>query len=72
MSTDDPFAFQGPEPMPNGVEIVYQQRRITLRDYFAAACLQSILRHRDNRFLPADDAAWCYRVADAMLAERAK
>lgn len=43
---------------------------VSLRDYFAAACLQSIVRSQDNRFMPGDDAAWCYKVADAMLKAR--
>ena len=45
---------------------------MTLRDYFAAAAMQGIVRSNNNRFHPEDDAKWCYEIADAMLMEREK
>ena len=55
-----------------GPEFAAGYAGMTLRDYFAAAVLQSIVRNQDNKFHPQDDAEWAYSVADAMLAERAK
>jgi hypothetical protein len=43
-----------------------------LRDEFAMAALASIVRSRDNTFLPEDDAEFAFKVADAMMAEREK
>lgn len=43
---------------------------MTVRDHFAAAALQSIVRSKDRPYLEADDAEWAYRVANAMLVER--
>ena len=61
---------------------------MTLRDYFAAAALQSVLKScgdlncyyeqcagskGDNYIpIPSSVAAYCFELADAMLAERAK
>lgn len=47
---------------------------MTLRDYFAAAALQGFManKSRATTFLPADDAHYCYGIADAMLKERSK
>jgi len=61
---------------------------MTLRDYFAAAALQSVLKScgdlkcyyehcagskGDNYIpLPSSVATYCFELADAMLAERAK
>ena len=45
---------------------------MSLRDYFAATALVSIVRSKDKPYLEKDDAKWCYRVADAMLAERGR
>lgn len=45
-----------------------------LRDYFAAAALHGFLSSKTlaTRFDPNDDAAYCYRIADAMIAAREK
>lgn len=47
---------------------------MTLRDYFAGQVLAGFMsgHERAMRFNPDDDAAYCYRVADAMLKEREK
>jgi hypothetical protein len=45
----------------------------TLRDYFAAAALATVPRYDPStNWSSADCADHAYRVADAMLAERAK
>ena len=43
-----------------------------LRDEFAMAALASIVRARENIFLPKEDAEFAFKVADAMMAEREK
>ena len=51
------------------------QTGMTMRDYFAAKALGGLIASRDARsphFAPKDDAAYCYAIADAMLAERAQ
>ncbi len=45
---------------------------MSLRDWFAGQALVSIVRSKDRPYLESDDAAWSYRVADAMLAQRDK
>lgn len=68
--------------------VVFQHRRsngeihaqewggMTLRDYFAGQALAGDLaawtREDDGSFKPEDVAIRCYKVADAMLRERAK
>ncbi len=43
---------------------------IGLRDYFAAAVLQGFMVNNKGRFAPEDDAAYCFKIADAMLEAR--
>ena len=50
----------------------YHADGMSQRDYFAAAALTGLMTMRQTHFRPEDDAAYCYRVADAMLAERQK
>ncbi len=55
---------------PQGPELIGGNVGMTLRDYFAAKAMQSLIRtgeYRDNRTRLATDA---YFYADAMLAER--
>ncbi len=51
-----------------------EERGMSLRDYFAAKAMQGLLTKQTHttKFNPEDDATYCYRVADAMLAERDK
>ena len=42
----------------------------TLRDRFALAALQGFMVNNKGRFAPEDDAAYCYRIADAMMEAR--
>jgi len=49
---------------------VYEQRGMTLRDYFAAKAMQTFLL--DKRASMQDDAVAAYRMADAMLEAREK
>jgi len=45
---------------------------MSLRDYFAGQALMGVIANKSRpiSFLPKDDAAFCYTIADAMLAER--
>lgn len=46
---------------------------MTLRDYFAAKAMQGYISSDDEcEWDPIYLASWAYRVADAMIAERAK
>jgi hypothetical protein len=57
----------------NGLEwAVREQSGMTLRDYFAAKAMQSILDQKDaHDGRECDSAAWmAYRMADAMLKAR--
>lgn len=48
---------------------------MSLRDWFAGKALMGMMASRNPtspRFHPADDAAYVYAVADALLAERNK
>lgn len=45
---------------------------LTLRDYFAAALMQGAAANTDVDLTNAEMARWAYRMADAMIAERAK
>jgi hypothetical protein len=46
---------------------------MTLRDYFAGQALSSLIRHPDSVGESEETvAAWAYKAADAMLAERTK
>ena len=45
---------------------------LDMRDYFAARALQGLMANKSNplHFNPEDDAAYVYRIADAMLKAR--
>ena len=46
---------------------------MSLRDWFAGRALAGFMANtRRPMTIAADDATWCYTIADAMLAERAK
>ena len=55
---------------------------MTLRDYFAAKAMRGInwrlvdyggdTKETMDRRISAEQAAWCYAIADAMIAEREK
>ena len=48
-------------------------RDMTMRDYFAAEAMQSlIVVYRDDKHLIAEYAERAYLIADAMIKERAK
>lgn len=64
MATED----DGGSAFPGRDALGYRQAGMTLRDYFAAAALTSIVGVYD-----AEDTAYhAYAMADAMLVERAK
>jgi len=61
-----------PSKINNDYEIAFFPG-MTLRDWFAGQALAGMLASRNPlgpRFHPADDAAYVYAVADAMLAAR--
>jgi hypothetical protein len=60
-----PFECQGPTTAP---EIYYG---MTLRDYFAAKAMASVIARGDDTNRPGM-AEWSYAMADAMLAARSK
>ncbi|MCD1266909.1 hypothetical protein B5M44_21990 [Shinella sumterensis] len=43
---------------------------MSLRDWFAGQVLAGFMSAKPMHFNPDDDAAYCYRVADAMLSAR--
>jgi hypothetical protein len=46
---------------------------MTLRDWFAGQALAGFMANTQRpTTIAEDDAVWCYRIADAMLAERMK
>lgn len=64
---------------PNTQAGHFKQDGMTLRDYFAAKAMQGELASQQSMkdsYNSAGDlaqlSAWCYDMADAMLAERAK
>lgn len=48
------------------------QSGMSLRDYFAAKALSGLISHPATQGPPSEFAVYCYKIADAMLAERAK
>jgi hypothetical protein len=53
--------------------VVRLTSQMTIRDYFAAAALPTLINIADrNKDLPAMIPQVAYNIADAMLAERAK
>jgi hypothetical protein len=62
-------AFPCLERGGNGLELT--DGGMTLRDYFAAKAMQSIIDQQDAHRGEVDSAAWmAYRMADAMLKAR--
>lgn len=63
-------------PIPNPMSMQnygYPINGMTLRDYFAGQALAGFMANtRRPTTIAPDDAEWCYRIADAMLAEREK
>lgn len=73
MKTENPWAFPSPEYIPLGGKPQYELG-MTLRDYFAGVWLSSFRLNSTVGDCPtmSDVAERCYKMADAMLAERAK
>ena len=66
-----------PEAFPNSTGVRCWSTGMTLRDYFAAAALNGFVSANEalhvNECTPDKAAAViCYKLADALLAERAK
>ncbi|MBX5089386.1 hypothetical protein [Rhizobium lentis] len=49
---------------------LYPDPGMSLRDWFAGQVLSGFMSAKPMHFNPDDDAAYCYRVADAMIAAR--
>lgn len=56
----------------SGCSYLYQYTGMSIRDYFAAAALTSLLEGIKPHRTPENVADWAYKYADAMLAERDK
>jgi len=55
----------------DGRTLSYGFAGMTLRDWFAGQVLTGFMANKSRPTTMAeDDASWCYRIADAMLAER--
>jgi hypothetical protein len=72
---DGGTAFPLTEPVYRDGERAYgQSPGMSLRDYLAAKAMEGVLAGRRTSGAPTfaaeDDAEYCYRVADAMLAAR--
>jgi hypothetical protein len=66
-------AFPGPYASENGnIEVLWKQQGMTLRDYFAAKAMQSILQAKDvHDSREWNNTAWiAYQVSDEMLKAR--
>ena len=66
-------AFPGPYVNDKGgLEAIWKQGGMTLRDYFAAKAMQGFMANKSNpmHFQPDADAGWAYTIADAMLKAR--
>lgn len=64
--------MNNPPAFPNDVKPINERVGMTLRDYFAAKAMQSVLDQKDvHDGRECDNIAWmAYRMADAMLKER--
>jgi hypothetical protein len=61
-------AFPGPYASENGkIEVLWKQQGMTLRDYFAAKAMPSVLPLCETYPYAAQE---CYAIADAMLKAR--
>jgi hypothetical protein len=56
----------------SGCPVTIQHSGMTLRDYFAAASLTSLIEGIKPHRTPENVAYWAYKYADAMVAERNK
>lgn len=83
LEPDEEFESKTDLPPPDGGaafphDLLYDERRtavhggMSLRDYFAGQVLMGMLASKAHSpgFQPEEDAAYCYSLADAMLAAR--
>lgn len=70
--TMEDFAKEGHSAFPSH-DSAYSSAGMTLRDYFAAKAMQAVVSAEyASAFGPVTWAEHAYKLADAMLAERAK
>jgi hypothetical protein len=62
----------GGAAFPRGNAHCALQDGMSLRDYFAAQALAGYVDEEGNPYNESEIAEWCYKVADAMLAERSR
>lgn len=65
----------GPAFPAQHFDLAEHEHGMTLRDYFAGQALMGMMASRNPsspKFMPEDDAAYVYAVADAMIQERSK
>jgi len=73
LNPPNPPAFPSPgftDDPGNAARTIWPEYGMTLRDWFAGAALASIRDDSHNTYASVAEAA--YKIADAMLAERAK
>ncbi len=69
------MAYSASESQIYGRDTFVPRDGMSLRDYFAAKAMQSFAHYQLKAECDIDDAqvaTWAYKIADAMLLERAK
>jgi hypothetical protein len=65
-------AFPVIPPSDNAAGFPYPESGMTLRDYFAAKAMQSLLMHQEGFYYWEEVPVHAYRIADKMMEERSK
>ncbi|NBW17096.1 MAG: hypothetical protein EBR82_54880 [Caulobacteraceae bacterium] len=69
---DRSYSFKARDPLCERAADEIERLRAPLRDHFAAAALTGIMAHDGDASSLSNTCAYAYRIADAMLRERAK
>lgn len=67
-----PVAAQIRNRLSDEEVVTWPEAGMTLRDYFAGQAIVGLLYHTEAAMDATKAAAWAYKAADAMLAERQK